>query len=79
MDTLRDINQTTALPWSSRCIRWITPCATATHRRPAPGARLLRRLQPTVCNERFDHLYRSINRVEENAKVPDIPIIEENE
>ncbi len=50
-----------------------------THRRPAPGARFLRRQQPTFDNERFDHLYRSINRIEENAKLPDIPIIEENE
>ena len=48
MDTLRDITRTTALPWSSRCIRWITPCATANASSPCARGTSSTTLQPTV-------------------------------
>lgn len=46
----------------------LRPALLRTHRRPAPGHVFYDGSSQQFDNERFDHLYRSINRVEENAK-----------
>lgn len=69
MDTLRDINQKRRHYRGRHAASGgLRPALLRTHRRPAPGHVFYDGSSQQFDNERFDHLYRSINRVEENAK-----------
>ena len=69
MDTLRDINQNDGITVVVTLHQVdYAPALLRTHRRPAPRHVFYDGSGQQFDNERFDHLYRGINRIEENAK-----------
>lgn len=79
MDTLRDINQNES-PWSSRCIRWITPCATANASSPcARGTSSTTAAANSLITNVLTISTAALTASKRTRKLPDIPIIEENE
>lgn len=80
MDTLRDINQNDGITWSSRYIRWITPCATANASSPcARGTFSTTAAANSLITNVLTISTAALIASKRTRKLPDIPIIEENE
>ena len=72
--------RTTASPWSSRCIRWITPCATANASSPcARGTSSTTAAANSLITNVLTISTAALTASKRTRKLPDIPIIEENE
>lgn len=80
MDPCATSTRTTALPWSSRCIRWITPCATANASSPcARGTSSTTAAANCLITNVLTISTAALTASKRTRKLPDIPIIEENE
>ena len=80
MDTCATSTRTTALPWSSRCIRWITPlryCERIVALRQGTSS------TTAAANSLITNVLTistaALTASKRTEKLPDIPIIEENE